>query len=73
MKTMKKRLWRDFLILVVLFLGAWIFFIYNPVVDSEVVKETYTDKEKELKDKLVDLLEFKIADGDTYSVVAFIR
>ncbi len=65
MNTMKKRLWRDFLILVVLFLGAWIFFIYNPVVDSEVVKETYINKEKELKDKLVDLLDYKIADGDT--------
>jgi predicted Zn-dependent protease len=62
---MKKRLWRDFLILVVLFLGAWIFFIYNPVVDSEVVKKTYIDKEKELKERLVNLLEFKQADSDT--------
>ena len=62
---MKKRLWRDFLVLLVLFLGAWIFFIYYPVVDSEVVKETYIDKEKEIKDKLVELFDFKQADSDT--------
>ncbi len=62
---MKKRLWRDFLILLVIFLGVWIYFTYNPIIDSEVVKETYIDKEKELKNKLIDLLEFKQADSDT--------
>ncbi len=62
---MKKRLWRDFLILLVLFLGAWIFFIYYPVVDSEVVKESFNDKEKEIKEKLVELMDFKQADSDT--------
>lgn len=62
---MKKRLWRDFLILLVLFLGAWIFFTYYPVVDSEVVKVTYQDKEKEIKEKLIELMDFKQADSDT--------
>ena len=62
---MKKRLWRDFLILLVIFLGAWIFFIYNPLVDSEVVKKTYIDKEKEIKEKLVELMDYRQADSDT--------
>lgn len=66
---MKKRLWRDFLILLVIFLGVWIFFTYFPIVDAEVVKETYIDKEKEIKNKLIDLLEYKQADSDTTQIL----
>lgn len=66
---MKKRLWRDFLILLVLFLGVWIYFAYFPIVDAEVVKETYNDKEKEIKKKLIELLDYKQADSDTTQIL----
>lgn len=66
---MKKRLWRDFLILLVLFLGAWIFFTYYPVVDSEQVKITFNDKEKEIKEKLIKLFDYKQADSDTTQIL----
>ncbi|PKL79779.1 MAG: hypothetical protein CVV25_06605 [Ignavibacteriae bacterium HGW-Ignavibacteriae-4] len=62
---MKKRLWRDFLILLVLFLGVWIFFVYFPIVDSDEVKVTYKYKENEIKQKLIELMDFKQADSDT--------
>ncbi|MFA7326437.1 MAG: M48 family metallopeptidase [Candidatus Kapaibacterium sp.] len=62
---MKKRLWRDFLILLVLFLGVWIFFVYFPIVDSEEVKVTYKYKENEIKQKLIELMDFKQSDSDT--------
>lgn len=66
---MKKRIWRDFLILLVIFLGAWIFLTYYPIVDSEVVKESYNERETEIKEKLIELLEFEQADSDTTQIL----
>lgn len=68
---MKKKLLRDFFLIFGLFLAVLIYFIYNPVVDSEVIKVDYKDREAKIKEKLVELLNFtKVKDGKTPILVA---
>lgn len=61
---MKKKLVRDFLILLGLFVAAWVFFAYYPVFDSEEVKTSYIEKEELVKQKLVDFMDFKKSGSD---------
>lgn len=61
----KKKIFRDLGILLVIFLAIWIYFIYNPVVDSKVVKTSYLEKETEIKNKLIEFMNYKAAGSDT--------
>lgn len=61
----KKRLLRDLGILLVLFIGAWVFFIYYPVDDKEeIVVAPVVDKEASIKEKLIELMHFQPAGSD---------
>lgn len=61
----KKKILRDLGILLGLFIAIWIYFSYNPIVESEVVKTSYVEKETQIKEKLISYMNFKAAGSDT--------
>lgn len=68
---MKKKLLRDFLIIFGLLIAVWVYFIYRPIVDSEDIKIDYKERETKIKDKLVDILNFKkVENGKTPILIA---
>lgn len=60
----KKKLLRDLGILLVLFIGAWAFFVYYPVDDTEEIVVVSVDKEASIKEKLIELMHLQPTGSD---------
>ena len=60
----KKKILRDIGILLSLFVGVLIFYAYYPVDETEIETTNYIDKEADIKDRLIKLMNYKAAGSD---------
>lgn len=60
----KKKILRDIGILLSLFVGVLIFYAYYPVDETEIEQTVFIDKEGDIKERLIKLMNYKAAGSD---------